>query len=103
MNLIGKDRRCPDAPPSLGKDSKYHPGCKHYVNDPRMHEYLREIHDKMLQKYNAIRVDEMPGVSNVSEIIQFVSSNSKKLNMDFIFDIIYIDDIPDRILMLLQP
>lgn len=103
INLISKDQRFPDAPPSLGKDRKYHPGGKYYVNGPRMHEYLREIHDKVLQKYQAISVGEMPGVSDVDEIMKTVGSKSGELNMIFIFDIVCIDDVPGQVRLTLQP
>lgn len=103
INLISKDTRFPDAPPSLGKGIKYHPGGKYYVNGPRMHEYLREIHDKVLVKYNAITVGEMPGISDINEIIQTVGSNSGELNMIFIFDIVSVDDVPGKVRMTLQP
>lgn len=103
INLISKDQRFLDAPPSLGKDRKYHPGGKYYVNGPRMHEYLREIHDKVLVKYNAITVGEMPGVTDINEIIRTVGSKSGELNMIFIFDIVCIDDIPGQVRMTLQP
>ena len=103
INLISKDQRFPDAPPSLGKDRVYHPGGKYYVNGPRMHEYLREIHDKLLLKYNAITVGEMPGVSDINEIIRTVGSRSGELNMIFIFDLVCIDDVPGKVRMTLQP
>lgn len=102
INLISKDQRFLDAP-SLDKDRKYHPGGKYYVNGPRMHEYLREIHDKVLLKYHAITVGEMPGVSDINEIIRTVGSKSGELNMIFIFDIVAIDDIENGVRMTLQP
>ncbi|KAL8795261.1 MAG: hypothetical protein Q9195_002272 [Heterodermia aff. obscurata] len=103
INLISKDQRFPDAPLALGRDKKYHPGGKYYVNGPRMHEYLREIHDKVLVKHNAITVGEMPVVSDIDEIIKTVGRNSGELNMIFIFDLVGIDDIPDQVRMTLQP
>lgn len=103
INLISKDQRFPDAPPALGKDRKYHPGGKYYVNGPRMHEYLREIHDKVLVPYKAITVGEMPGVSDIGEIIKTVGSKSGELNMIFIFDLVCIDDVPGKVRMTLQP
>ena len=103
INLISKDQSFPDAPPSLGPDRRYHPGGKYYVNGPRMHEYLREIHDKVLVKYNAITVGEMPGISDINEIIRTVGSKSGELNMIFIFDIVCIDDVPGKVRLTLQP
>lgn len=102
INLISKDQRFPDAKPALGPDRKYHPGSKYYVNGPRMHEYLQEIKQKVLQKYGAITVGEMPGVSDIDEIIRTVGSKSGELNMIFIFDVVDIDNQPGKVRMTLH-
>ena len=96
INLISKDPSFPDAEPSLGPDHKYHPGEKYFVNGPRMHEYLQEINHKVLSKYDAITVGEMPGVSDIDEILRSVGSKSGELNMIFIFDIVDIDFAPGQ-------
>ena len=96
INLISKDQRFPDAEPVLGPDRKYHPGGQYYVNGPRMHEYLQEIKQKVLLKYGAITVGEMPGVSDIDEIIKTVKSGTGELNMIFIFDLVDIDMIIGR-------
>ena len=69
-----------------------------------MHEYLREIHDKILVPYQTITVGEMPGVSDINEIIKTVGSKSGELNMIFIFDLVDIDDVsgPGKVRMTLQ-
>ena len=100
INLISKDPRFPDAEPALGADRKYHPGSKYYVTGPRMHEYLQEIKQKVLQK-NVITVGEMPGVSDTDEIIRTVGSKSGELNMIFIFDVVEIDTQPGKVRMTL--
>ena len=102
INLISKDQRFPDAEPSLGPDHKYHPGGKYYVNGPRMHEYLQEVKHKVLQKYGAITVGEMPGVSDIREIIRTVRSQNGELNMIFIFDVVDIDNEPGKARMSLR-
>lgn len=102
INLISKDQRFPDAEPVLGPGLRYHPGSKYYVNGPRMHEFLQEIKQKVLQKYGAITVGEMPGVSDVDEILRTVKSGSGELNMIFIFDIVEIDSVPGKVRMTLQ-
>lgn len=94
INLISKDQRFPDAEPILGPDVKYHPGAKYYVNGPRMHEYLQEIKHKVLQKYGAITVGEMPGVNDITEIIRTVGSKNGELSMIFIFDVVDLDTPP---------
>lgn len=103
INLISKDQSFPDAEESLGSDRAYHPGSKYYVNGPRMHEYLREIKSKVLTRNNAITVGEMPGVSDIDEIIRTVGTQNGELNMIFIFDIVCIDDVPGKVRMTLQP
>lgn len=103
INLISKDQRFPNAPPSLGPGRKYHPGGKYYVNGPRMHEYLLEVKREVLSKYGAISVGEMPGVHDIREIIRTVHSKTGELNMIFIFDIVCIDDVPGKVRMTLQP
>lgn len=101
INLISKDQRFPDAEPVLGPDRKYHPGSEYYVNGPRMHEYLQEIKHKVLQKHGAITVGEMPGVSDIDEILRTVRSGSGELNMIFIFDVVDIDNVPGQVRMTL--
>ena len=102
INLISKDQSFPDAEPVLGPDHKYHPGSKYYINGPRMHEYLREIHDKVLKPHGAITVGEMPGVSDISEVLRTVGSKSGELNMIFIFDLVDIDNVPGKVRMTLR-
>ncbi|KAL8676504.1 MAG: hypothetical protein Q9186_006981 [Xanthomendoza sp. 1 TL-2023] len=102
INLISKDQRFPDAEPILGPDRKYHPGGKYFVNGPRMHEYLQELKQKVLEEYGAITVGEMPGVQDVEEIIRTVKSGTGELNMIFIFDIVDIDNVPGKVRMTLQ-
>ena len=102
INLISKDQRFPDAEPSLGPGFKYHPGRKYYVNGPRMHEYLQEIKQKVLQKHGAITVGEMPGVSDIDEIIRTVGRKNGELNMIFIFDVVDIDNVHAKVRMTLQ-
>ncbi|KAL6718046.1 hypothetical protein ACLMJK_004131 [Lecanora helva] len=102
INLISKDQRFPDAEPVLGPDRKYHPGGKYFVNGPRMHEFLQEIKHKVLQKYGAITVGEMPGVSDIDEILRTVNSKDGELNMIFIFDVVDIDNEPGKVRMTLH-
>lgn len=101
INMISKDQRFPDAEPALGPDSKYHPGSEYYFNGPRMHEYLQEIKHKVLQKYGAITVGEMPHVNDIDEIIRTVGSKNGELNMIFIFDIVELDSQPGKTRMTL--
>ncbi|KAI9738643.1 MAG: hypothetical protein M1834_008148 [Cirrosporium novae-zelandiae] len=102
INLISKIQTFPDAEPVLGPDHKYHPGSKYYVNGPRLHEFLKEMRQEVLSKYDAITVGEMPYVSDVDEILRVVSTKEGELNMIFIFDIVDIDNIPGKVRLTLQ-
>ena len=56
----------------------------------------------MLIFYQIITVEEMLDVSDINEIITTVDSKSGELNMIFIFDVVNIDDISDKVRMTLQ-
>ena len=91
INLISKDQRFLDVDPLPDSPRQYFPGTKYYHNGPRMHEYLQEIKQKVLNKYGAITVGEMPHVNDIQEIIRTVGSKSGELNMIFIFDVVELD------------
>jgi len=92
INMISKVPTYPDAPIVLDPAShQYQPGTQFFVNGPKLHDYLREMHREVLSKYDAITVGEMPGVSDENEILQTVGANAGELNMIFIFDLVDID------------
>ena len=93
INLISKVQTFPDGETAI-PDQKWQPGTKYFANGPRLHEFLKEIHREVLSKYDAMTVGEMPWVSDPSEIIKVVGSESNELNMIFIFDIVDIDCMP---------
>ena len=103
INLISKDQRFPDADVVLGPDAKFQPGSKYYVNGPRMHEFLQEMNRKVLSKYDGITVGEMPGVSDINEVMRSVGSKAGELNMIFIFDIVDVDNEPGKVRFTLWP
>ncbi|KAH8882214.1 trehalose-6-phosphate hydrolase [Thozetella sp. PMI_491] len=101
INLISKVPGYPEADVVLGPGHKYHPAFKHFVNGPRLHEYMSEMHREVLSKYDTITVGEMPGVSDENEILRTVGANAGELRMIFIFDLVDIDK-PD-VRMALKP
>ncbi|KAK4560316.1 hypothetical protein LTR86_005510 [Recurvomyces mirabilis] len=93
INMISKVKGYPDAP--IGTPgAPFQPGEKHFANGPHLHEYLREINDKVLSKFDTITVGEMPFVRDEEEIMKVVGADRKELNMIFIFDIVDIDNAP---------
>lgn len=101
INLISKVAGYPDAE-VVDPDAPYQPGFKYFANGPHLHEYLREINDKVLSKYDTITVGEMPFVQDPDEILQVVGADRNELNMIFIFDLVDIDNIPGNFRMTLQ-
>ncbi|KAI9792867.1 MAG: hypothetical protein M1835_007625 [Candelina submexicana] len=101
INMISKDQRFPDAEIVL-PDHKYQSGRKFYNNGPRLHEFLQEMNREILSKYGAIAVGEMPGISDIDEVLKVVGAKRGELNMIFVFDIVDIDNIPGLFRFTLQ-
>lgn len=91
INMVSKAPKYPDAEPTLGEGCKYQPAWKYFVNGPRLHEFMHEMHDTVLSKYDTITVGEMPGISDEKEILRTVGANAGELRMIFIFDVVDID------------
>lgn len=92
INMISKVPTYPEAPIVLDpKTHKYQPGTQFFVNGPKLHDYLHEMYDQVLSKYDTITVGEMPGVDSEDEILRTVGADAKQLNMIFIFALVDID------------
>ncbi|HET7627654.1 MAG TPA: alpha-glucosidase [Bacillales bacterium] len=92
INFISKDQRFPDGP--IHEGNAYGDGSEFFMNGPRIHEFLQEMNDKVLSKYNIITVGEMPGVS-VEEAKRYTGENRNELHMVFHFDHVGLGDGPD--------
>ncbi|KAJ2987545.1 hypothetical protein NUW58_g4447 [Xylaria curta] len=75
----------------ISKIQELYKTLKYFVNGPKLHDYLQEMHREVLSKYDAITVGEMPGVSDENEILRTVGANAGELRMIFIFDLVDID------------
>ena len=93
INLISKVEGYPDAQ-VVNPEVPFQPGQQHFANGPHLHEYLREINDEVLSKYDTITVGEMPFVHDEDEILKVVGADRKELNMIFIFDLVDVDNVP---------
>lgn len=67
---------------------------KVYANGPRVHEFLKEMNQEVLSKYDIVTVGEGPGV-NLEHGPKYVSTKEKELNMVFHFDHLTIDFGPE--------
>ena len=83
INEISKNQDFPDGTARAGK--KYAPNEKFTCNGPRVHEFIQEMNQKVLSKYNIMTVGETPGVSP-QEAIRYVGDDRHELNMVFQFE-----------------
>ncbi|PLR85289.1 glycoside hydrolase family 13 protein [Bacillus sp. V33-4] len=92
INFISKQQGLPDAPNREGK--KYVGGGRFYMNGPRIHEFLHEMNNEVLSKYDIMTVGEMPGVT-VDEAKLYTGDDRKELDMVFQFEHVDLDSGPN--------
>ena len=86
-NMYSKGTELPDAP-IVDPDSFSQPAANMYTNGPRMHEFLREMNQKVLNQYGAITVGELPHTPDPAHVLRYVSESDRQYNMVFQFDIV---------------
>ncbi|KAJ2933230.1 hypothetical protein H1R20_g3817, partial [Candolleomyces eurysporus] len=90
INIISKAEGLPDAPVTVPEEPYQHASI-HFANGPRVHEYLREMNEKVLSKYDLITVGETPFTHDTEELAAYVLPKNKELNMVFQFELMDID------------
>ncbi|MHB1403966.1 MAG: glycoside hydrolase family 13 protein [Desulfitobacteriaceae bacterium] len=88
INMIAKDPKLPDAPTK--GSSSYQWGGQFFINGPRLEYYLREMHTKVLSKYDMMTVGETRWVDADKARI-FVDEYRHELNMLFQFELLELD------------
>lgn len=83
ISLISKDRA------ALRKDSPIK-GHTAAANGPRVHEYLQEMNEKVLSRYDIMTVGETPAVT-VEEAVRYANSDQTELSMIFQFELMDVD------------
>jgi oligo-1,6-glucosidase len=93
INLISKRLPLQDGPPVDG--SPYGDGSSQYVNGPRIHEFLHELHREVVAGHEStlITVGEMPGVT-VDEARRFTDPANAEVDMVFQFEHVGLDHAP---------
>lgn len=87
VNLYSKDTSYPDAEIILVGE-EYQPAFEHFVNGPRMHEWLKEIRRDVLDKYgDVVMVGELAG-ADAAQLLEYVSAEAKELSCTFDFDVV---------------
>ncbi len=82
INLISKPPDLPDGDPDSTQRGK-----EQFINGPRVHEYVRELHDRVLDDYDVVTVGETSDVT-IDEALRF---HEDGLDMVFSFQHLHID------------
>ncbi|WP_436927061.1 glycoside hydrolase family 13 protein [Halosimplex amylolyticum] len=85
INMISKTEGLPDGDPDAGLT-----GAEHFMNGPRVHEYVGEMVDAVLDDEELLAVGETPGVS-VEDARQYVGPDGDGLSMVFQFEHVTFD------------
>jgi oligo-1,6-glucosidase len=89
INMISKDVELPDAPPGPGGLGD---GMAHFIDGPRIHEFLHEMHRAVFAGRDGERltVGEMPGVT-VEEARRYTDPARGEIDMVFQFEHVQLD------------
>lgn len=82
ISMISKDQQYPDGEV---KDGLYGDHQPFVCNGPRVHEYLREMNEKVLSKYDIMTVGEAIGTT-LEEAKFYAGERTNELNMVFHFE-----------------
>ncbi|WP_226659492.1 glycoside hydrolase family 13 protein [Pseudalkalibacillus hwajinpoensis] len=83
INLISKTPDLPDA--EVTADSPYQWGGDYFVNGPKFMDYMNEMNEKVLSKYDAMTVGEMP-MATPQDGKRYTNEESGIVNMLFQFE-----------------
>ncbi|GAE26127.1 trehalose-6-phosphate hydrolase [Halalkalibacter wakoensis JCM 9140] len=86
INLISKDQSFPNDDGSVAPGD----GRKFYTDGPRVHEFLKEMNQEVLSKYDSMTVGEMSSTS-IEHCIQYTNPKSNELSMTFNFHHLKVD------------
>lgn len=82
ISMISKTKEMPDGEVGDKLYGDYDPYC---VNGPHVHEYLKEMNQKVLSKYDLMTVGETAGVT-IEEAKKYAGEDANELNMVFQFE-----------------
>ncbi|MFC6200271.1 alpha-glucosidase [Lactiplantibacillus nangangensis] len=87
INQISKLPGLPDGPAKPNSDY----GDSRVTNGPRVHEFLKEMHQKVLSKYDIMTVGETHGVTP-ADALKYAGTTSQELDMVFEFQHLKLDN-----------
>ncbi|GAA4727835.1 alpha-glucosidase [Pedococcus ginsenosidimutans] len=91
INMISKVTSLPDGEPIPG-NPHLGDGTPHFLNGPRIHEYLHEMHAAVFEgrKEKLLTVGEMPGVT-VEDAVLYTDPERREVDMVFQFEHVGLD------------
>jgi oligo-1,6-glucosidase len=93
INMISKDTALPDGP-ALGT-VPYGDGSAYFIDGPRIHEFVTEMHRAVLTDADLLSVGEMPGVT-VDEARLFTDPARAEVDMVFQFEHVGLDQTASK-------
>ena len=69
-----------------------------YLNRPKCHDYLRELGQKVLSKYDVFTVGETPHVEDAETALKFVHPDRQEFSMVFPWEPMDVDRVPATLL-----
>jgi len=90
INLVSKTPGLPDGDPDSGLT-----GAQHFMNGPKVHDYVSEMVDEAIPDESILTVGETPGAS-VADGTQFVGADGDGLSMVFQFEHVEVDHDGDK-------
>ena len=82
ISMISKDQDFPDGKP---KKNGYGDYGKYVMNGPRVHEFIQEMNQQVLSRYDIMTVGEAQGVS-LEQAKQYANAEGTELDMVFQFE-----------------
>ncbi len=92
INMLSKVEGLPDAP--VLDEHPYQYAGSHFINGPRLFEYLEEMKSEVLSRYDVMTVGETPDV-NTRDGIRFTHPQTGVMSMLFQFEHMHLDKRPD--------
>lgn len=93
MDVINMISKVPGFPSVDSEEEGYKFGGDYFLNGPKVHDYLREMHKEVLSKFDVMTVGETPGVS-VDDAALYSGEDRDELNMVFQFELMGVDRQP---------
>jgi oligo-1,6-glucosidase len=89
INMISKHPHLP----SVGDETRLAWGGEHFINGPRLHDYMQEMHREVLQHYDCMTVGECFDI-DIEQGKQLVGAHRKELQMIFQMEHMALDHGP---------